>query len=148
MTQSWIQILVALLFWGASFRFFYFNNKKLVYYTYSRTQLYFTYQYSGYTITSGANTWFGPTCWPSSGCNLTYRAAIQDVWGEDKINQPDVTFRILYFSSNSYSTCFGQPCAHHQQLTTVWCVGCFGIMGEGRDLVCFNSDTIYNISSA
>ena len=20
-------------------------------------------------------------CWPSSGCDLTYRAAIQDVWG-------------------------------------------------------------------
>ena len=30
----------------------------------------------------------------------------------------DVTFRILYFSSNSCSTCLGQPCAHHQELTT------------------------------
>jgi len=30
----------------------------------------------------------------------------------------DVTFCILYFSSNSCSTCFGQPCAHHQELTT------------------------------
>jgi hypothetical protein len=29
-----------------------------------------------------------------------------------------VTFCILYFSSNSCSTCFGQPCAHHQELTT------------------------------
>ena len=25
-------------------------------------------------------TYFGPICGPSSGCNLTYRAAIQDVW--------------------------------------------------------------------
>jgi len=36
----------------------------------------------------------------------------------DKKNQLDVTFRIPYFSSNSCSTCFGQPCAHHQELTT------------------------------
>ena len=36
----------------------------------------------------------------------------------DKENQLDVTFCILYFSSNSCSTCFGQPCAHHQELTT------------------------------
>jgi len=36
----------------------------------------------------------------------------------DKKNQLDVTFYILYFSSNSCSTCFGQPCAHHQELTT------------------------------
>ena len=39
----------------------------------------------------------------------------------DKKNQLDVTFCILYFSSNTCSTCFGQPCAHHQELTTVWC---------------------------
>ena len=39
----------------------------------------------------------------------------------DKKNQLDVTFCILYFSSNSCSTCFGQPCAHHQQLNTAWC---------------------------
>jgi len=39
----------------------------------------------------------------------------------DKKNQLDVTFCILYFSSNSCSTCFGQPCAHHQKLTTEWC---------------------------
>ena len=37
----------------------------------------------------------------------------------DKKNQLAVTFCILYFSSNSCSTCFGQPCAHHQELTTV-----------------------------
>ena len=37
---------------------------------------------------------------------------------QDKKNQLDVTFFILYFSSNSCSTCFGQPCAHHQELTT------------------------------
>jgi hypothetical protein len=36
----------------------------------------------------------------------------------DKKNQLEVTFCILYFSSNSCSTCFGQPCAHHQELTT------------------------------
>ena len=30
-------------------------------------------------------------------------------------------FCILYFSSNSCSKCFGQPCAHHQELTTAWC---------------------------
>ena len=30
-------------------------------------------------------------------------------------------FCILYFSSNSCSTCFRQPCAHHQELTTAWC---------------------------
>ena len=36
----------------------------------------------------------------------------------DKNNQIDVTFCILYFSSNSCSTCFGQPCAHYQELTT------------------------------
>ena len=36
----------------------------------------------------------------------------------DKETQLDVTFCILYFSSNSCSTCFGQPCAHHQELTT------------------------------
>ena len=36
----------------------------------------------------------------------------------NKKNQLDVTFCILYFSSNSCSTCFGQPCAYHQELTT------------------------------
>ena len=39
----------------------------------------------------------------------------------DKKNELDVTCCILYFSSNSCSTCFGQPCAHHQELTTAWC---------------------------
>ena len=39
----------------------------------------------------------------------------------DKKNQLDVTFCILYLSSNSCSTCFGEPCAHHQELTTEWC---------------------------
>ena len=39
----------------------------------------------------------------------------------DKKNQLDVTFCILYFSSISCSTCFGQPCAHHQELTIAWC---------------------------
>ena len=51
-------------------------TKNFVYYTHSRTQLYFTQQYSKNTTTC-----FGPICWPSSGCDLTYGAAIQDVWG-------------------------------------------------------------------
>ena len=34
----------------------------------------------------------------------------------DKKNQLDVTFCILYFSSNCCSTCFGQPCAHHHAI--------------------------------
>jgi len=38
----------------------------------------------------------------------------------DKKNQLDVTFCILYFSSNSCATCFEQPCAHQQELTTAW----------------------------
>ena len=42
-------------------------------------------------------------------------------WSVDKKNQLDVTFCILYFSSNSCSTCFGHPCAHHQELMTAWC---------------------------
>jgi len=49
---------------------------------------------------------------------MTYEHTITSV---DKKNQIDVTFCILYFSSNSCSTCFGQPCAHHQKLTTAWC---------------------------
>jgi len=39
-------------------------------------------------------------------------------YGVDKKNQLDVNFCILYFSSNSCSTFFGQPCAHHQELAT------------------------------
>jgi hypothetical protein len=34
----------------------------------------------------------------------------------DKKNRLDVTFCILYCSTR-----FGQPCAHHQQLTIAWC---------------------------
>ena len=45
----------------------------------------------------------------------------QPIFSVDKKNQLDVTFCILYFSSNSCSTCFGQPCAHHQELTTALC---------------------------
>jgi hypothetical protein len=43
------------------------------------------------------------------------------LYSVDKKNQLDVTYCILYFSSNSCSTCFGQPCAHHQELTIAWC---------------------------
>jgi len=48
-------------------------------------------------------------CWTIQGISV------------DKKNQLDVTFCILYFSSNSCSICFGQPCAHHQELTTASC---------------------------
>jgi len=41
-----------------------------------------------------------------------------DIFCVDKKNQLDVTFCIIFFSSNSCSTCFGQPYAHHQELTT------------------------------
>ena len=40
------------------------------------------------------------------------------IFSVDKKNELDVTFCVLYFSSNSCLTCFGQPCAHHQELTT------------------------------
>ena len=53
-------------------------------------------------------------------CLTTIRSNV--LWiSVDKKIQLDVTFSILYFSSNSCSTCFGQPCAHHQELTTAWC---------------------------
>ena len=48
-------------------------------------------------------------------------AGTEDKRGKDSVdkkNQLDATFCIFYFSSNSCSTCFGQPCAHHQELTT------------------------------
>jgi hypothetical protein len=32
-------------------------------------------------ICRNTTTYFGPICGPSSDCDLTYRAAIQDVWG-------------------------------------------------------------------
>ena len=46
------------------------------------------------------------------------RVLTNETFSVDKKNRLDVTFCILYFSSNSCSTCFGQPCAHHQELTT------------------------------
>ena len=54
-------------------------------------------------------------------CEIKFRIAMAKAAFNkkmDKKNQLDVTFCILYFSSNSCSTCFGQPCAHHQELTT------------------------------
>ena len=50
-------------------------------------------------------------------CILTLKGYI-DLFSVDKKNQLDVTFRIFYFSSNSCLTYFGQPCAHHQEMTT------------------------------
>ena len=44
------------------------------------------------------------------------RDVIALYWYVPWLHQLDVTFCILYFSSNSCSTCFGQPCAHHQEL--------------------------------
>jgi len=64
----------------------------------------------------------GPTFFVNYTCAFPLQvrevAANLTVAGVDKKNQLDVTFCILYFSSNSCSTCFGQPCAHHQELTT------------------------------
>ena len=54
--------------------------------------------------------------WAGSGDPVPGGA--KDLFLVDKKNQLDVTFCILYFSSNSCSTCFGQPCAHRQELTT------------------------------
>ena len=52
--------------------------------------------------------------------NLEFEVYMQKTYTlrVDKKNQLDVTLCIFYFSSNSCSTCFGQPCAHHQELTT------------------------------
>ena len=56
------------------------------------------------------------TFYKNSRKNVTYnKTKFFSVWIK---NQLDVTFCILYFSSNSCSTCFGQPCAHHQELAT------------------------------
>ena len=53
------------------------NNKEFLCITqYSRTQLYFIQQYTRTTTTC-----FDPICGPSSGCDWTFGAAIQDVWG-------------------------------------------------------------------
>jgi hypothetical protein len=82
-----------------------------MYYTYSRTQLYFTQQYSRNTTTC-----FGPICGPSSGCDSTYRAAIQDVWGVVL----NFLYTIYYFIVLLIgSTCFGHNYAHHQELSTM-----------------------------
>ena len=61
--------------------------------------------------------------WHRHFCSYCFIANLQanPMFCVDKKNQLDVTFYILYFSSNSCSTCFGQPCAHHQELTTAWC---------------------------
>ena len=58
-------------------------------------------------------------CKPRSNMNahdMSSKQVRNSVW--IRKNQLDVTFCIIYFSSNSCSTCFGQPCAHHQELTT------------------------------
>jgi len=54
----------------------------------------------------------------------------------DKKTQLDVTFCILYFSSNSCSTCFGQPCAHHQELTNAWCYSLVLVCAVAAGILC------------
>ena len=56
-----------------------------------------------------------------SACHCPHWNINNNIISVDKKNQQDVTFCILYFSSNSCWTCFGQPCTHHQELTTAWC---------------------------
>jgi len=52
-------------------------------------------------------------------CKLDWYPHTHSIWktsycfSVDKKNQLDVTFCILYFSSNICSTCFGQPCARN-----------------------------------
>ena len=53
--------------------------------------------------------------------NISTSYNFETQFNVDKKNQLNVTFCMTYFSSNSCSTCFGQPCAHHQELTTAWC---------------------------
>jgi hypothetical protein len=55
---------------------------------------------------------------PTGPILLTGIASGYNALAVHKKNQLDVTFCILYFSSNSCSTFFGQPFAHHQELTT------------------------------
>jgi len=77
-------------------------------------------------VRSKVFVWIGPTAVTGATVIATvslvsavgYSAHVVANTSVDKKNQLDVTFCILYFSSNSCSTCFGQPCAHHQELTT------------------------------
>ena len=79
------------------------------------------YQKSGWPFYP--KNWMGVDGWIKERAHLIF----SKIWGEKyfKIsvdnNQLDVTFCILYFSSHNCSTCFGQTCAHHQELTTAWC---------------------------
>jgi len=68
---------------------------------------------------------FRATMCPSSGA-WRLCAVIASCWYVPWLQEGgqfrlEFTFCILHFSSNSFSTCFGQPCAHHQELTTAWC---------------------------
>ena len=49
------------------------------------------------------------------------RDVIASCWYVPWMQEGGQDYCILYFSSNSCSTCFGQPCAHHQELRTTWC---------------------------
>jgi len=77
----------------------------LVYYTYRRTQLYFTQQYSMNTTTC-----LGHICGPSSGCALTYRAAIQDVWNLVYYTYSRAQIYFTQQYSRNTTTCFGPIC--------------------------------------
>jgi len=60
-----------------------YNNKQFLCIAHTVEHIYISPSSTvGYTTAR-----FGPVCWPSSGCDLTYTAAIQDVWGS--------SFRVL-----------------------------------------------------
>jgi len=100
--------------------------------TVSRNTYYFPFRESISPAASDvgqlADSFYSVTCYflcrMLASCDLTQMLRHTSVYvtyfktSVDKKNQLDVTFCILYFSSNSCSTCFGQPCAHHQELTT------------------------------
>ena len=56
-------------------------------------------------------------CWCTDYSNV-FKVMWHSVW----IRKPTrCHFLYSLFSSNCCSTCFGQPCTHHQGLTTAWC---------------------------
>jgi len=116
-----------------------------VYYTYSRTQLYFTQQYSRNTATC-----FGLLCGPSSGCALTYRAAIQDLWNLVYCTYSRTQIYFTQQYSRNTTTCFGPICGPSSGCDLIFqgqvykmCGVFFGLLGvwgrggerRGRDLV-------------
>ena len=121
----------------------YYNKEFLFITQYSRTQLYFTQQYSRTTTTC-----FDPICGSSSSSDLTFGAAIKDVWGvllgqcglgegneisfEIRINyQLDaIEYLFLYFSS----TCFGliRPSTGAMDVIISFTYAAYGVLGVVR----------------